>query len=125
MEQEKKTIINDNGSYTEIVKTTTNKDDGLVHQADINEANPNNYGKFKKGYSKSVSITTNDPNITRIVSVGFFMLFLLIGFICLFVAHAYIFGIIFVATAILCFVKTTQDINKIDKELKDENNTKK
>ena len=118
MEQEKKTIINDNGSYTEIVKTTTNKDDGLVHQADINEANPNNYGKFKKGYSKSVSITTNDPKYTRIVSLSFFLLFLLIGLFFLFIIHEYFFGIIFTATAVLTLVKTQQDINKISKELK-------
>ena len=118
MEQEKKTIINDNGSYTEIVKTTTNKDDGLVHQADINEANPNNYGKFKKGYSKSVSITTNDPKYTRIVSLSFFLLFLLIGLFFLFIIHEYFFGIIFTATAVLTLVKTQQDINRISKELK-------
>lgn len=118
MEQEKKTIINDNGSYTKIVKTTTSKDDGLVHQADINEANPNNYGKFKKGYSKSVSITTNDPKYTRIVSLSFFLLFLLIGLFFLFIIHEYFFGIIFTATSVLTLVKTQQDINKISKELK-------
>lgn len=71
------------GIYARIETIEIAPEDGFVHQADIHQVDPNNYGKYHKGYSKNISITTNNPKITRKVVLLMATIFAIIGFVLL------------------------------------------
>lgn len=99
----------------------TNPDDGFVHQADINNTNMNNYGKYHKGYSKNISISTNDPRITRPFAFVISGLLLGIGIMTLLInlldfdLMSIIVGLIFIILSIFAFFKSKKDIDNIEK----------
>ena len=95
----------------------TKPEDGWVHEADVHEVNPNNYGKHHKGYSKTIVYTTSDSRITRPFVYGICTLFLIIGILSLLLG-SWFFGIMFTASAVLVFCKVKKNIDKIEKELK-------
>ena len=123
MEIKKEKIENDNGSYTEIEKVETTPEDGFVHKADIHQADINNYGKYQKGYSKSVISTTNDPRITRPIAYSICGISSIIGIVLL-LLHSWFLGFIFTAISVFSFFKSKKDIDKMEQKLKESENDK-
>ena len=129
---EKKVIKEEenNGLYTKVETIETTPEDGFVHQTDIHTtgASVDDYKKYHKGYSKNVSVTINDPRITRPFTYIISLLFFTIGIIGLLVSLISInligilFGICFIFTGIFSFVKSKKDIDKIEKEITESKN---
>ena len=117
----KKIVDENDESRVKTKKIETRPEDGFVREADIHEVNPNNYGKYFKGYSNSTVYTTSDPRITRPFIYGFCSLFLIIGILSL-LFGGWFFGIIFIASATILFTKSKKDIDKIENELKANSN---
>ena len=116
-EKSDNTIINN--LYKETIETTP--DDGWIEAKEINPTKINHYRKgnrkYYKGFSKTVSYTTNDPRITRPIAYSMCGIFLIIGIIMLLFRN-WFFGIIFATTAISVFFKFKKSIDKIAEELK-------
>ena len=116
----------DNGTFETKGVIETTPDDGFVHQADIHDVGQGDYGKYQKGYSKSVTYATNDPRITRPFVYSFCAVFFIIGIILL-VSKTWFLGIMFTFISVFGFFRARKDINKIEKEIKErgENNNEK
>lgn len=129
---EKKVIKEENNSglYTKVETIEKKFDDGFVDQANFHPANgfhPSNlksHKEYHKGAEKTVTITTNDPRITRpalkiicgfMLAVG--LLFLLIGIISFSFSNI-LFGILFVFFGSFSYIKGKKDIDKIEEELR-------
>lgn len=122
---EKKTVEEkeENNIYTKVKTIETTLEDGFVHEADIHKVDPDNYGKYHKGYSKSEVFATNDPRITKPFVYAFFALFFIIGLLLL-IFNNFFMGIIFIATSLFFVIKSKKDINKIEQKLKESGNYK-
>lgn len=107
----------DNGVYINVETLETTPEDGFVNQNTIRKANPDTYGKYYKGYSKTAVFTTDDPKITRPLVYSLCGLFFLIGLIMLLFRN-WFFGIIFIFTSLFSYFKSKKDIDKIEEEYK-------
>ena len=114
MEKHEKEKINEDGSFVKTTITTTDSKDGFIPESEIRTVNPNTYGKYHKGYSKTISFVTNDPKVTRpFVNkiCGFFVI------IALFLIGKFM-GVFILALIIPGYLKMQEDINKIEESLK-------
>lgn len=126
----KKEIIEEtkrNGIYKKVESVEKDFDDGFVHEADFHQVNMNNYGKYHKGPAKTVTVSTNDPRITKpflqIVCGIFLMIgliFLLSGMISLSILRM-LMGIFFIVFISIVYFNAKKPIDKIEKELKESN----
>lgn len=118
MKREAEYKINDNGSYTEIVKVTQTPEDGFVPQEEMMPSADRQTKRFFKGYAIEVGYTTNDPRVTRPFFYGACGLFIIIGII-LSVFHVWMLGIPFIGMALIIFFSSMKSSNAIEKELKE------
>ena len=122
MEEEKK---GNHNPYMEVDTTETTPDDGFVHLTDIHTtgASVDDYKRYHKGYTKTVSLTTNDPRITRPFAYGISILFATIGGVLLLISllsmnwMMIFFGVCFILIGIFSITKSKKDIDKIEKGL--------
>ena len=110
--------INDNGSYTEIVKVTQTPEDGFVSKDEMMPSADRHTKRFFKGYAIEVGYTTNDPRVTRPFVYGACGLIIIIGII-LSAFHVWMIGIPFIGMALIIFFSSMKSINAIEKELKE------
>lgn len=114
--------LSKDGVKTTIRVIETTPQDGFVPLSDINHVNMNNRGKYHKGYSKHISISTNDPRITRPFVYGICGLFGGIGIIILLISlliHEWvliILGFFFVIFSVFGLFKGKKDIDNIEEE---------
>lgn len=114
MEKKEDSIINNLVTET----NETKPEDGFVQQTKVRTSlNYKDHITYKKGYSKTHIINTNDPRITRPFVYGICTLFFIIGIISL-LSKSWFFGIIFTSMSILGFLKSKKDIDAISIELK-------
>lgn len=118
--EEKK--INENGSYiTKTVKTTT-KEDGIISESDIySTGSSSHYGEHHIGDMKVVSCATNDPRVTRPFAYSISILFMVIGTLLILFSDfvGKILGTFCLVIGIIAIRKAKEDIDEIEKKLKD------
>ena len=115
--------VNKNGVTVEKTVVKSTPEDGFVNYGDVMPTTEAHESNIKhKGYTYSFQCDIKDPKITRPVSFIFYGIFLIIGIIFLFVDYSVVkaFGIFWILLTIVCFIKTQKDINRIAKELKEE-----
>lgn len=120
MEKYEEKKINEDGSFVKTTMTTTDTKDGFVPESEIRTVNTDTYGKYHKGYSKTISFATNDPKVTRpFVNkiCGFFVIIAL--FLIVFLDSIGKFMGVFILVLIIPgYLKMQEDINKIEESLK-------
>mgnify|MGYP004518820971 CR=1 FL=1 len=105
--------------YEKIETKKTTPADGFVSKTIIQPTNIGSYGQYHKGYSIRKTYTTNNPKVTRIFAYSMCLIFLIIGVISL-LAKIWFFGITFTLVSIFSFCKAKEDIDKIEKNCKDQ-----
>ena len=112
------------GAYTRVESVEKGFEDGFVHEADFHQVGQDYYGKFHMGAAKDVTITTNDPRITRpflkIVCGIFFTIGLLMLVLGLITSSLFyiLFGVTFIVFISYVYFKGKKPIDEIEEELK-------
>lgn len=117
MEKDVKKVDKQDGTYVEVRTIEITPEDGFVSENEIYPNRLDTRGKYHKGYIKRKTYTTNDPRITRPFIYSICGIFFVIGLF-MFLLGDLFFGIIFQLSALIMFVKSKQDIDKVENELK-------
>lgn len=121
MKKDVNKIDKQDGTYVEVQTIETTPEDGFVPETDIYPNRLDTKGKYYKGYVKRKTYTTNDSRITRPFIYSICGIFFVIGLF-MFLLGDLFFGIIFPLSSLILFIKSKQDINKIENELKKNSN---
>lgn len=103
----KKKVLKDTkdnlGIYKKVESIEKDESDGFVHESDFNQINIDNHGRYHKGPAKTVTVSTNDPRITKPFLRLICGIFFVIGFVFLAMGIVYksMFHIIFGAFILL------------------------
>lgn len=110
---------NSNGSVTNIKTIETTPEDGFVPESVLRPASRSTYGKYHKGYAKTVSVSTNNPKVTRPVVYGMCGIVLVIGILA-FLTFSKFLGLIFIGFSILFFFNAKKEIDEVAKKIKNQ-----
>lgn len=120
MEKYEKEKINEDGSFAKTTMITTEPKDGFIPESEIRTVNTDTYGKYHKGYSKTIIFVTNDPKVTRpFVNIvcGFFVIIALFLIVFSDTIGKFL-GVFDLVLIIPSYLKMQEDINKIEESLK-------
>lgn len=124
MEIKQNEEYNENGAYTKTTITKTKKEDGWQENDIMFVTEHVPHKRYFKGKSVSYNYETNDPRITRpvtiIVSVIGILISSIILILCLILKEGFLlfFGIMFLITIIMFLINSQKTINRIENDIK-------